>query len=224
MLNRLAGAVPWSRPRTPPDRAEALSGMPLEPPRHRLVELVVYAEDCILAGQVRLTADRLSDMLNDGETFELTAGVRVDDLAGGEVWEVPFVEVNRDDILLVHAGGPRGDPGRRHRTRQHPIVAKAGPYQVSGYVHSLPGTDAIASLRHRKPMVALTDVVIDYTVQSKPQQRRAGVLILNRALTDWIVEGHDAEVVMPDIPAETGGRLTKDFTGELFEIEADWTF
>jgi len=223
MLNRLAGLVPWSRPPTsPPDAQDAPA--PEAPPRGRLVELVVYAEDCILAGQVRLTADRLSDMLNDDERYELTGGVRVDDLARGSAWEIPSVELCRDDILLVHAGGPRGDPNRRNRTRQHPIGAKAGPYEIRGYLHSLPGTDAISSLRRRKAMVALTDAVIAYTGRSKPQERRAGVLILNRELTDWIVEGHDEEVPMPDVPVDKTGRLIKDFTGQVLDPETDWTY
>jgi hypothetical protein len=223
VLNRLAGIVPWSRPPTSPPEVQGAPA-PDARPRGRRVELVVYAEDCILAGQVRLTADRLSDMLNDDERYELTGGVRVDDLAGGSAWEVPSVELCRDDILLVHAGGPRGDPSRRNRTRQHPIEAKAGPYEIRGYLHSLPGTDAISSLRRRKPMVALTDAVIAYTVQSRPQERRATVLILNRELTDWIVEGHDEEVVMPEIPVDTTGALVKDFTGELLDLDPDWTF
>ncbi len=223
MLQRIAGAVRWSRPNPSTDH-EARQDLPLQAPLNRLVELIVYAEDCILAGQVLLTADRLSDMLNEGDAFELTGGVRVEELATGQVWDTDAVPLRRDDILLVHAGAPRGDPGRRHRTRQYPIAAKAGPYQATGYIHSLPGTDALASLRHRKPMIALTDTTIDYPVQSTAQQRRAGVLILNREHTDWIVEGHDAETVMLGVPTIAGGRLTKDFTGELLEPEPDWTF
>jgi hypothetical protein len=224
VFERLTHLVARARSASPVDSDRLLDDVPaVQPALPKLVELVVYAEDCILAGQVPLTADRLSDMLNEGDRFELT-GVRVDDLAGGRAWEVRTVALQRDEILLVHASGPRGNPGRRHRTRQHPIVAKVGPYEVRGYVHSLPGTDAIASLRRRKPMIALTDAVIEYAVQSTRQERRAGVLILNRELTDWVVEGHDAEVVMPEMPVDRSGALVKDFTGDLLDLETDWTF
>jgi hypothetical protein len=224
VFERLTQLVARARSASPVDSDRLLDDVPaVQPALPKLVELVVYAEDCILAGQVPLTADRLSDMLNEGDRFELT-GVRVDDLAGGRAWEVRTVALQRDEILLVHASGPRGNPGRRHRTRQHPIVAKVGPYEVRGYVHSLPGTDAIASLRRRKPMIALTDAVIEYAVQSTRQERRAGVLILNRELTDWVVEGHDAEVVMPEMPVDRSGALVKDFTGDLLDLETDWTF
>ena len=220
MFDRLAGVVGRARriggagssDEAPPPQATSSP---------RLVDVVVYAEDCILSAQVALTADRLSDMLNDTGIVELT-NVLVEALKDENPFEVRELQVSREEILLVHAGAPRGDPGRRHRTRQHPIVAKAGPYVVRGYLHSLPGTDAIASLRRRKPMIALTDAVIEYTIRSNPHERRAGVLILNQAGTDWVVEGHEAEIVMPEIPVDTTGSLLKDFTGEIFELDAEW--
>ena len=49
--------------------------------------------------------------------------------------------VPRDELLLVHATGPRGDQARRPRTRQHPLAVQLGPYQVRGYLH--------AAARHR---------------------------------------------------------------------------
>lgn len=178
------------------------------------VEFVAYAEDCILSGHLRMPAERLSDLLNDHHEFELI-DVLVEDLAGGHGIELRDMVVYRDELLIVHASGPRGNAQRRQRTRQHPIVAKAGPYEVRGYIHVLPGSDPIASLRRRKSMIALTDAVVEYTVGSVPQQRRARVVILNRDCVDWIVEGADEDVPMPDIPAEEGGPLAKDFTGQL---------
>jgi hypothetical protein len=41
-----------------------------------------------------------------------------------------------DDILAVDANGPRGDPAKRRRTREDPIVAKVGPYIVRGCPHT----------------------------------------------------------------------------------------
>jgi hypothetical protein len=220
MFDRLVGVVGRARRTGGSARSDELPRVQAAPSK-RLVDVVVYADDCILSARVQLTADRLSDMLNDTEIVDLT-NVLVEALQDENPFEVRDLQVSREEILLVHAGGPRGDPGRRHRTRQHPIVAKAGPYVVRGYLHSLPGTDAIASLRRRKPMIALTDAVIEYTIRSNPHQRRAGVLILNQEGTDWVVEGHEAEVVMPELPVDTTGSLLKDFTGEIFELDADW--
>ena len=186
-----------------------------------MADVVVYGDDCVLSGRVRLATDRISDLLNDAEVFELV-DVLVEDLDGNRAFEVHQMQIARDDMLLVHAGGPRGDPARRNRTRQHPIVAKAGPYIVRGYLHALPGSNAIASLRRRKPMVALTDAIIEYTSRSVPQTRRAAVVILNREGTDWVVEGQDEEVVMPELPVDSSGLLLKDFTGDVLDLDAHW--
>jgi hypothetical protein len=190
---------------------------PVLPPAAPIVpeiHMIAYAADCVLSGHVRLSAERLSDLLNDNEEFELI-DVMVSDLEGSHAVELRNVVVHRDELLLVQASGPRGNAQRRQRTRQHPIVAKTGPYEVRGYIHAIPGSDPIASLRRRKPMVAMTDAVIEYTIGRTRHERRAGVVILNRECLDWVVEGVDEEVASVDIPAGEAGPLLKDFTGEL---------
>ena len=124
------------------------------------IEFVAYAEDCILEGRVRMGAERLADFINDREQVEL-ADVLVTDLAGSKAIDLHALLVSRDEILAVHASGPRGSSGRRTRTRTHPVVAKLGPYEVRGYIHALPGSDPISGLRRRPPMVALTEARID---------------------------------------------------------------
>lgn len=193
------------------DAAPALPPPPRVEPE---IEVVAYAEDCILSGHLRLSTDRLSDLLIEHMDYAFV-DVLVEELAGGHAIEVHEMLVNRDEILLVQASGPRGNAQRRQRTRQHPIVAKSGPYEVRGYVHALPGTDPIASVRRRKPMVALTEAVISYAVESVHHERRASVVILNRECVDWIAAGEDEEVRLIDVPVEMGGPLVKDFTGEL---------
>ena len=183
--------------------------VPIDAPE---VDLVVYSEDCVLSGHLSMPAERLSDHLNGQETFELL-DVLVETLVGDLPFRTHAVEVAREEILFVHGGGPRGNPGRRLRTRQHPIVVKTGPYEIRGYIHTMPGGEPLVSLRHRKPMLALTDAVIEFAVASAPQVQRVGVVIVNRDAVDWIVEGHDDEVAMPNMPVDTSGRLVKDFTG-----------
>lgn len=180
------------------------------------VEFVAYAEDCILSGQVELAADRLSDLINTHEELELI-DVLVADLNDGRAFEVHELAIRRDEILVVHAGGPRGRADRRQRTRQHPIVAKLGPYTVRGYIHALPGSDPIASLRHRRPMVALTDASLEYFVGRDEIRRRVATVLINRQLADWIVEGDDPEEDLSrfDPPVEGQGPLVKDFTGDV---------
>ncbi len=180
------------------------------------IEFVAYAEDCILSGHVRLAADRLSDLVNDHAELELI-DVLVADLAGGAGFEVHQLHIKRDEILILHATGPRGRVDRRQRTRQHPIVAKLGPYEVRGYIHALPGSDPIDGLRRRRPIVALTDALITFTVGQESVSRRVSTVLINRELADWIVDGpnEDDELAGLEMPVDTTGPLLKDFTGDI---------
>jgi hypothetical protein len=195
-----------------PAEVEPLPPVETAPPE---VDFVAYAEDCILSGRVRLAADRLSDLVNAHETLELI-DVLVTDLVGGAAIEVHQLLISREEILVLHATGPRGRSDRRQRMRQHPVVAKLGPYEVRGYIHALPGSDPIAGLRRRPPIVALTDALIEYSIGKESIRRRVSTVLINRELTDWIVEGEDEtdELDKIEFPIEDG-PLVKDFTGSI---------
>ena len=191
---------------------------PREPSRSTpQVEFVAYGEDCVLSGVVHLASDRLTDMLNDHDEYQLV-DVLVEGLSGERAVEVKEVLVHRDELLLVHATGPRGNLDRRHRTRSHPVAIQMGPYHLRGYLHALPGADPVQAIRRRKPMVPLTDAWIEFGTAARRQRRRVGTVVVNREQIDWIVPAVDDEVEMPDLPLSAEkGRLTKDFTGFLFE-------
>jgi hypothetical protein len=181
------------------------------------VEFVAYGEDCVLSGVARLASDRLTDMLNDHDEYQLV-DVLVEGLTSERAVEVREVLVRRDELLLVHAAGPRGNQDRRHRTRSHPVAIQLGPYHVRGYLHALPGADPVQSIRRRKPMVPLTDAWIEFQTATGRQRRRVGTVVVNREQVDWIVPAIDDEVEMPDLPLSADkGPLLKDFTGALFE-------
>lgn len=180
------------------------------------VEFVAYGEDCILSGVVHLAADRLTDMLNEHDEYQLV-DVLVESLAGERAVEAQEVIVHRDELLLVHAAGPRGNQGRRQRTRSHPVAIQMGPYHIRGYLHALPGADPVQAIRRRKPMVPLTDAWIEFGSAARRQRRRVGTVVVNREQIDWIVPAIDDEVEMPDLPLSEKGPLLKDFTGALFE-------
>lgn len=179
------------------------------------VEFVAYAEDCRVFGHVRLTADRLTDLLNEHEEY-LLVDVLVERLADGAVFEAKEVLVPRDELLAVHAGGPRGNPGRRTRARPFPIAVRLGPYTVRGHLHALPGTDPIASFRRRKPMIPLTEAWLEYQLGSELHQGRAGTLIVNRHGCEWIQLVDDEDVALPELPVETKpDGFAKDLTGHV---------
>ncbi len=181
------------------------------------VEFVAYGEDCILSGVVHLSSDRLTDMLNDHDEYQLV-DVLVEGLADKHAVEAREVLVHRDELLLVHATGPRGNQDRRQRTRSHPVAIQMGPYHIRGYLHALPGADPVQAIRRRKPMVPLTDAWIEFGSAAGRQRRRVGAVVVNREQIDWIVPAIDDEVEMPDLPLSADkGPLLKDFTGALFE-------
>lgn len=177
------------------------------------LDFVAYAEDSVLSGRVELRADRLTDLLNAHDEFVLES-VLVASLADGRAIEAAELLVARDELFLVHATGPRGSRGRRQRTRQHPIAMQLGPYHVRGYVHALPGTDPIANLRRRRPMVPLTEAWIEYELNGVREGRRVSTVVVNRHQLDWVVEAADEEVEYPEIPVKAG-PLVKDFTGSI---------
>ena len=180
-----------------------------------LVDFVAYAADCILSGRVRLAADRLTDMLNQHDEIDLV-DVMVERLDGLGVVEVKEVLVLREEILLVHATGPRGSHARRRRTRQHPLAMKLGPYAVRGNLHALLGADPLLAIRRRRPMVPLTDAWIEYVSGGEHERRRVAALVVNRDQIDVIEHALDEAVELPEMPIQSDpGPLVKDFTGHI---------
>ena len=183
----------------------------------REIEFVAYGADFVASGQIQMDADRLTDMLNAHDEYLLT-DVLLERRDEGRSNEVKEVLLQRHEVLLVHATGPRGSAGRRRRTRAHPVALRIGQYDIRGYLHALPGADPIQAIRRREAMVPLTDAWIEYQSGSVRQRRRVGVVVVNRHQIDWIVPAADDEVEMPDLPLSADqGPLLKDFTGALFE-------
>lgn len=179
------------------DQDDAATGLDPGPSRHPLVDFVAYAEDCMLSGRVRLSAGRMTDLLNDHEEIQLV-DVMVQRLRDAGALEVPEVQVRRDEILFVHAAGPRGEAGRRRRTLMHPLVMQLGPYKVYGYLHALPGSPPLVAIRSRQPMVPLTEAWIEYDDGSLHHRHRVGSIVVNREHIDWITPAQDSDMQFHD--------------------------
>jgi hypothetical protein len=217
MLRNVVRLV-FSPPRSVPLDAPG----PVVAPAAPMVDLFAYAEDCILSGRIAFTADRLTDVLNSHDEYTLV-DVLVESLLDGHVVEQREVVIARDELLLVQIVGPRGNPEQRQRTRQHPLELQVGPYRVRGYLHTLPGSDPIASLRHRRAMVPFTEVSVEHSIAGVAQRRHLSAVLVNRDQIDSVAVGIDAEIEMPDVPFESlKGPLLKDFTGAMLaDDEAD---
>src|SRR4051794_16465241 len=176
------------------------------------VEFVAYTEDRRLFGQIALTEGRLTDLLNDTPELDLV-DIAIESLASGVVTDAASLVIGRDEILAVHATGPRGDPGLRTSSRSHPIVVKSGPYRIEGDLHVLPTSDPFVAMRRRPPMVPLTNGVIEYQVAGEPVTRKVETLLVNHTAMDWAVPAHD-EVRVLAMPLGHDAHA-KDYSGEL---------
>jgi len=149
------------------------------------IEFVGYAAHGRLSGHLRLDAARLTDMLNEHDTIHLEH-VLATHLPRGHSRIIPLVEIGRSELFVVHAQGPRGDQARRTRTIARAISVRCGPYTVTGDVHTSPGIDPIQFFRRRRPMVPLTDAVIEYPGPWGVARETADTVIVNRDLVEWV--------------------------------------
>ncbi|MCI0583603.1 MAG: hypothetical protein L0227_12075 [Chloroflexi bacterium] len=169
------------------------------------VELVAYAAHGRLSGRIRLDRARLSDMLNDHDEFQLD-GVMAMRLPEGHSRVIREMVVQRSELFLVHAGGPRGDRAQRTTTVPRAITVKCGPYSVTGDVHSPPGIDPLRFFERRRSMVPLTDAVVEYRTARGPVKETVEVVVVNRDLVDWV---RRAVVVAPPAPVVASSRFRR---------------
>ena len=122
-------------------------------------QVVAWAGDCQVRGSIDLEDGRISDQLNDREvvTFYEATLRSLDD--GHEV-ALDEIEVDRLEIHLVPVRGRRGDPSKRVRTVEERVTLELGPYLVTGNLHRMPTTQALAALTKRTRFVPLTDAIL----------------------------------------------------------------
>jgi hypothetical protein len=200
--------------------AGQMPAAPAESPAHPVVssevEFAAYAEDCRIFGFLRVEGERLSDLLNERDEYDLT-DVLVVALDDGRSTESRTLTVRRDDLLAVRATGPRGNAARRSRMRPSPITLLTGPYTIHGYLHAPPGADPILAIRRRPPMVPLTEAWIEYPSLGEIRRARVGTIIVNHDVLDWVRLSREEEARLPDLPAESVIDVrAKDLTGHIW--------
>ncbi len=217
MRSKLSGPFQiFFRPSAPAAIAEE------PPPETRpipLVGLTVYAGDSLAFGQLALAADRVTDLMNDHDAFELV-DTTLQSLDDGHGLSVRDVVIAREEIFAVAVSGPRGDPRRRTRTRPTPVELRLGRYDVSGNIHVVPGTDPITGFRRRRVMVPLTEATIGYDSRGGRVRYRFETILVNTLLADWMAPARRSDVRPPDLVPELAGRgLAKDLTSQLLYRE-----
>jgi hypothetical protein len=153
-------------------------------------QLVAWAEDCRVQGEVDLGGGRISDLVNDADllTFHAATLVALDD---GHIVRQSELEVARRELSLIEVSGHRGDPDRRVHTVPERVRLEIGPYVVTGDLHRLPSLPALNALTKWSRFVPVTGAVLDVEGSSLPRAEH-DVLLVNRDRIRAYHELHDA--------------------------------
>jgi hypothetical protein len=167
------------------------------PAGNETIPFFAYATDSVVSGVIALELERLADLLTSVDAYPVRHAV-VEPLGDGPLLELDDLVVVRDDICIVAGTGPRGNPARRIRTRPHRVFANVGPYEVRGYLHSVPAADAI-SLAQRRQIIPMTDCEVWYPRLGGFVGRAHPTLLVNRqhllSLED--AEGNEVAAAQP---------------------------
>ena len=150
-----------------------------------LVGFDAFLQDHRLYGWIRLTADRLTDLLNAHAELDLV-NVTLERLSDGRLESHERLLVDRDRVIAVRAGGPRGDPALRRHMRLHPLVVRSGPYLIGGYLHARPGVEPMEEINARPAMTPLSMGWLEYWLDGHRHHYWVGTILFNRGLTDAI--------------------------------------
>jgi hypothetical protein len=122
-------------------------------------QLVAWAGDCRVRGEVELEEGRLSDQINQGDLLTFHAAT-LESLDDGHEVALDELEVARRELHLVEVDGRQGDPSRRLRTIQELVELELGPFNVTGNIHRSPSAQPMAALTRWSRFVPVTDAVV----------------------------------------------------------------
>ena len=173
------------------------------------VDFVGYAEDCRVEGKVDLQESRLADLLNRQDTITVRNCV-VTSTSDGHARSFDELEISRDELDIVVASGPRGDPSRRLATRPAGVAMQLGPYSAAGFMHGPPTANPVRGIHNKPVMVALTDAVLEYQFCRELVEERFGTVLVNRHLAEslHLLEGY---VTAPEMLSDSAGGT--EFSG-----------
>jgi hypothetical protein len=178
------------------------------------IAFTAFAEDSIIRGELVLDGDRLSDFIPQDGPFEIER-VTLEALEDGRQVAAAAATIAKSDLIAITGSGPRGNAGRRVRTRQHPARAQAGPYEIVGYVHATPSAHPFSGILRRR-VVPMTSAVIRYRMGSGIVEHEYDALLVNPERIDWLEPATDAELRLGkalDISYKVDPHA-KDMTGE----------
>lgn len=171
-------------------------------------QLVAWAGDCVVRGDVSIGDGRLSDQVNEAELLTFF-GATLDALDDGRRISVDELEVERQELHIIEVTGHRGDPTRRLRTVPERVRMQVGPFEVTGNLHRAPTAPPMAALARWMRFVPMTEVEFSCPDSAVAPTRR-DVVLVNR---DRITRTEAVEVSAVFFPDPGEAAPTADAAG-----------
>jgi hypothetical protein len=185
---------------SPPDRPtlvlERLPEGPNEPESvgdAPLIGFDAFSVDQRVFGWVRLSADRLTDLVNAHREIAVD-NAQIEHLTHGKVAWIDTVVIDRDQLIAVRAGGPHGDPAKRRRMRLHRLNVRAGAFRMGGYLHAPPGVAPLDEIRDRPTMIPLSSAWLEHWIDGHRVSQWVGTIVFNRDRADSITVVAEADL------------------------------
>ncbi len=141
-------------------------------------QLVAWAGDCVVRGDVSIGEGRLSDHVNQADLLTFF-GATLEALEDGRTVTVDELDVERNELHIIEVDGHRGDPTRRLRTVTDRVWLQVGPFEITGNLHRSPSALPMASLARWVRFVPMTEVEFRYAGRDMTPTQR-GVVLVNR--------------------------------------------
>lgn len=152
-----------------------------------MVRLLAYdISDREYRGEVRLTAERLTDMLTEADGLEVTA-LLIRDLRAGRVSSWTHGTLRTDDLAIVVATGPQGSWTQRIPVASYAVQMTVHRYLVHGLLHAPITRDPIAHARGRD-WLPVTEAVLEQHGAGRVIRERFETLVVNRAYVRSVVK------------------------------------
>jgi hypothetical protein len=145
-------------------------------------QLVAWAGDCVVRGDVSIGDERLSDHVNQVELLTFF-GATLEALEDGHQVQVDELEVGRHELHIIEVDGHRGDPTRRLRTVPERVWMQVGPFEVTGNLHRSPSAQPMASLAKWVRFVPMTEAEFRYAGRDTTSTHKDVVLVNRERIT-----------------------------------------
>lgn len=156
--------MPWPFSRTKADEAEP------NVDAHTLVPIRIITRDAVIDGSVPASDERMTDVLQRGETFTVLP-------RGADPEPASWLAIEPSEVQLVVPPPHVSPPERRLVRQRREVVIRIGAYELTGTAHLVPGAEQDVLARSSHPFLPVTDVALYGEGATEPE--RLEVVIVN---------------------------------------------